>query len=486
MSTEKESPISLLKGWLLSNIVLILILTAAAAVWTWVFSSACLQFIASGAEPFRGAWNGVGHFELFGYTVNFDFEGYLDYDYYYNSWGSQFLNGIMPYTNLFNQISFGGHLYNVPYFLPPLYVYMCALGRSLPIDPFGIGLVITVFGFLTAFPIYGISSFLSKNRRVAEISVLAYLFNPVVLYYTVFEWLNPAPFVFFMTLSFFLLMRGKRISGSLAMVTAVLFKQTAIFLALPVIAFIIKRPSQPSEGETDVNPRDEFDLRGFTKTTIVVVLYLVTISIPYLLNPGNYFYYLLIRPGGVLLTNLQNLPAPGQPVTLASLLIFLGAPTPLIDIVNKAVYYGFPLVFSSITIFAVMLFRVRSDLKPETYWRRILYLALLLILTVHLFSPRGIFKYYLVALIPFLSIQSVSSMISAKADKVKASFFMILNPILLGLLILIINRYVDIVFLLLFFFGYLCHKQFSLVQEMVRDGLNLIDNKVKQLFAIED
>ena len=57
---------------------------------------------------------------------------------------------------------------------------MCGLGAALPIDPFGIGFIISLVGFLTAFPIYGLSTYLSQNKRAGLLAAATYLFLIIV------------------------------------------------------------------------------------------------------------------------------------------------------------------------------------------------------------------------------------------------------------------------------------------------------------------
>ncbi|MFW9960245.1 MAG: hypothetical protein ACFFDV_04465 [Candidatus Thorarchaeota archaeon] len=481
MFPRKEYYIGHFKEVARRNIVLILILAFAIIVWTWVFSSAASEFISTGERPFRSTWGGFGQIDLFGFTVYFNFEGYVDYDYYYYTWGEQFLRGIAPYSRIFDRSTVGFGLYNTPYFFPPLYVYMCAIGLILPFDPFGIGFLITLFGFLTAFPVYGISAYLSNNRRIAEISVLTYLFNPIVLYHTAFKWLNPAPFVFFMMLSFYLLMKGRRVSGTLAMVTAALFKQVAFFLVLPLIVILIKKQMATTSEEYEEKKKafsDVLDLKGFGKATGLAAIYVVAVSFPFLLNLRNYIHYIFEVPGGVLLTNLTELPNVGDPITPAVFLIFLGVPTQLIDIVNKGTYYSIFLGVCILIILALMLVQVRTD-NPTKYWRTMIFLTLILMLCVHIFSPRGVYKYYFVALIPFFSIQPVSSLITSKKVTPKASISMILNPILLSFLIIIPDRNVYIGMVVLILLGYLFHSAFSLVHEASSYGFHAVFRRIR-------
>lgn len=498
MTTNTDSRVFFVRQFIRTHLLFILILIVATIVWSYVFSLASTDFITGGTQPYRAVWNGSGPIDIFGFTIQVNFEGYLDYDYYYYSWGQQFVNGISPYTDAFNRIEIDGSFYNTPYFLPPLYVYMCALGIVLPIDPFGIGFLLTMFGYLTAIPIYGISTYLSQNKRVGAIAAATYLFNPLVLYYTVFEWLNPAPFVFFAMLSFFLLMRGNRLSGTLAMVVSALFKQTAFFLALPLIAYLIRKPPVDDPVVTDDElkpPGDELDLRGFAKIAIQVLIFVIAVSLPYITDISNYIFYIFQRPGGILYTNVSVLPNASQPISITVLLISVNVviqnlnaslgialpeiPESIIQLVNLGTYYTVFLILTMIPLLLLMLIHVKDDRNLRQYWSKMLFLTLILMICLHLFSPRGIYKYYCVALIPFFSILPVSKMITQKSEKMKLSIFMILNPLAFSILIQFPSRYIYLAFLLLILIGYLAHKQFSLVIELIDDGLQKIPSKLK-------
>lgn len=498
LTTNIDSRVVHVKQFIRSHLLFILILFIAAAVWSFVFSLAATDFITGGSQPYRAVWNGSDHFDLFGFTIQLNFEGYLDYDYYYYSWGQQFVSGISPYTDAFNRIEIDGSFYNIPYFFPPLYVYLCALGVILPIDPFGIGFLLSLFGYLTAIPIYGISTYLSQNKRVGAVASATYLFNPLVLYHTVFEWLNPGPFVFFAMLSFFLLMRGNRLSGTLAMVTAALFKQTAFFLALPLLAYLLRKSpvDKPVITDDELRPSgDELDLRGFAKMAIYVLIFVIAVSLPFLTDISNYIYYIFQRPGGFLLTDVSALPNVSQPISFAVILISvnlviqnlnasLGIALPLIpesmiQLVDLGTYYTVFLVLTMIPLLILMLTHVKDDWDLRQYWSKMMFLTLILMLCLHLFSPRGIYKYYCVALIPFFSILPVSKMITQKSENIGLSFFMIVNPLVFGILILFPSRYIYLAYLLLILVGYLAHKHFSLVLELLTEWLRGIPRKFR-------
>jgi hypothetical protein len=462
-------------GWR-TNRLLIIILLISAVVWAFVYGSAAQDFLSDGTQPFRGVWNGYGELNLFGYTVQYEFEGYIDYDYYYQSWSQNILNGLVPYSSSFDTIVIGGHEFDTPYFLPPLFVYLCAAGALLPLPSIGLGLLITLLGYLTSLPICGIASRLSMNNTVGALSAGTYLLNPLVLYHTAFQWLNPAPFVFFMMLSFYLLMDGRQTSGLIAMVTAALFKQIAFFLALPLIAYFIKKaPSRDGvEGVRDEKGRlisDSVDLRRFLKAVAVALIYAGAVSLPFLLDPGNYLNYILNRPGAVLYDDVTTLPSAEKPITFTVLLILIGAPEWLAQFFNVAIFYTLFLLVGLCSLLLLMLLVKKDDRDLNNYWRRLLFLTLLLLLWFHLFSPRGIYKYYLVALAPFFSIFSTSRMIGPSSEPTRPALFTVLSPALLSLALLIPSRYTYLAILLVILLGYVFYKQFSIVHGMARDGL---------------
>ena len=470
------------KKSLQSYLPLVIILCFAALVWIIVFNRAMSDFLLA------RNWNGSGQINLFGFTIPLEFEGWSDYSYYYLTWGDRFLDGYTPYTDAFNNISPDEY---VPYFFPPPYLYLCAIGNSLPMYPFGIGLLICVFGFATAFPVYGIAEYLSKNRRVGEIAVASYLLNPLILYHTAYEWLNPAPFVFFMMLSFYLLMKQHRITGTLAMVTAVFFKQTAVFMALPLIAYLLRTPppkelldyvSEPEE-EDEYIVGDNLDLRGFLQMVLLILVFGIILSLPYIFDFGNYLYYLLLKPGMTLLDSVTTLPASNIPITLAVPLIVIGAPEPLVQFVNLTTAYSVLLLISMVALSVPILFEAKDDRYLRSYWRRILFLSLLLLLAIHIFSPRGIYKYYLVALIPFFSIVNSEQMISRNIKRIQASLPMIINPLLITVVILLPNRYIYLSFLILVFLSYMLHEHFAVVySEISRPFCHTLRGIKRRLF----
>ncbi|RLI60527.1 MAG: hypothetical protein DRO93_06825 [Candidatus Thorarchaeota archaeon] len=432
------------------HLLLIVTLIGGLVFWALVFQHATTTF--AGERPLRATWTGGGDLSFLGLPFTYDWEGWADYDYYYISWADQFLNGVTPYTAEFDAIEVQGEIYNTPFFLPPLYLYLCAVGRLLPIQPYGIALLIAAFGYLTAIPLYGIVRYLSDDELTAVVAALTYLFNPIVLYHTLFNWLNPAPFTFFAVLGFYLLMRNHRYAGSLSFVTAFFFKQMAVFFALPLIAYLVKRPpfshgatpeSTGNDGDAEEGrrpPSDDLDLKSFAKVTVVVLVYAALLSIPYIFDPYNYLFRIFVRPGITHLEDLTTVPPRYVPVTIVVPFIVVGAPTWLLETIDLLAYTSVLLVIGIMPPMAMMLYEVKDDAQLRRYWRRILLFTLIMLLLAHALSPRGIYKYYCVTLVPFIVILSVSRMCGSDNESVEMTPLMLITPFVWSIAVLFLPR----------------------------------------------
>lgn len=271
------------------------------------------------------------------------------------------------------------------------------------------------------------------------------------------------------------------------MTTSALFKQTAFFFALPLIAFLLRRAPQPispdeapsGEEETKKRPEsDNLDLKGFTKIVLAVCGYAAVLSLPYILDPLNYANAIFSRVGGTYLTDLTSPPPINYPITLAVLFITIGAPEWLSEFVNQMTYYSIGLIIAMVPILAFMLKEVKDDRNLQAYWRRILFLTLLLMLCVHIFSPRGIYKYYTVALVPFFSILSTSSFCQRASDEVRVSFPMLLVPMVCSFAIMVPARTVYLLYLILILFGYIIHKSFAQTYDLVANPVKKLGQRL--------
>ena len=462
-----------------------------------IFDAAVIDYLESDRWNYRYNWLGNGDIELFGYTVQFQFEGYSDYTFYYVHWGHNMLRGVMPYCGEFGYLEMDGYVNeNGLHIFPPLTSVFYAIGIALdPVGNWGIGFLLALFGFLTVFPVYGIAKELSNNRHVGEAAALTYLLNPNVLYHTLYLWMNPAPFIFFWFSGFYMLVRVNRHAGTLLIVTAALFKQTAWFMGIPLVVYLILRsrdettevkeqsecteqPEQQemeSEDESEIlddkaqnpllkiyNRLNEFlDIKNFAVSVIIVITFVAAIVYPFYLAQPQMLDHLALGAGGFPLESFTELPNYPSPMRLQVLAVLLGLPE-LAQFLDFIVFYGFLLTFG-VMLFAGLLFLVpkRSN-SMKHYFRHILLLTMFMMLWVHLAGPRGVYKYYFVLFAPFFSIFASTRMVSSKEEQVPFSLSMLYMPICLSLMILIPSRNVYFFGVILIFIGYFLAEQIGI------------------------
>ena len=444
-------------------------------VWTVVFNIAVIDYVNTSSWNSRTVWLGPigspGHVEIFGFSIYYQFEGYSDYSFYYVHWGYNLLNGVMPYSDAFGYLDMNGIINeNGHYMFPPFTAYLYGAGILLSnlmgIQNWGIGIFIAAFGFLTAIPTYGIARDLSGNPRVGEIAALTYLLNPMVIYYIDYLWLNPSPFYFFFFTGFYALIKERRHTGTLLIVAAALFKQTAWFLGIPLVVYLLMKKRAPNEAEDGVNalesadeseePQAEkstwqefkevfdpllayIDLRAFIVSVIVVLLFVGAVILPFLVAQPWFFDFWRISFGARVYENYTELPSYGVPMRLSGIWIANGDPG-IAAIVDSLIVSGAPLVFSVVLVTGMMFMTPKMEGNEAGYMRRLLYSTLLIMLLVTLFGPRGVYKYYASMFGPFFSIVSSARMTQLEGGRVPVSTSMIWAPILCSLAIFIPDR----------------------------------------------
>jgi hypothetical protein len=451
-------------------------------VWALVFNAAVVDYTATHTWTSRASWLGPlpdpDTVFVFGFDIEYQLEGYSDYTFYYVHWGYNFLHGTMPYTPDFGYLEMdgitnenGAHMF--PPFTSYLYAFGIWLGNLYGWENWGIGLLIAVFGYLTALPIYGIAKELSSNRRVGEVAALTYLLNPLVLYHTDFLWFNPAPFVFFFFAGFYMLIKDRRMTGTLLIVTAALFKQSAWFLGIPLIVYLLVRRREKAVEHPEVvaisddeqeekqkertksrplleSLNDYFDLRGFAISVIVVLAFIGAVMLPFLIATPDFFNYWRLALGSFSFENFDD-PLPyNQPMRVQALLIMFDMPeqAELLDIVIKS---GGPMIFAVIMGLGLMVLKDRYVGEERLYLRRILFMTFMMMLLVNIVGARGVFKYYFVAIVPFFSIFSSARMIRGTGEHVPFSASMVLLPIPLTLMILLPDRNFYMLYVIIIF-----------------------------------
>jgi hypothetical protein len=345
-----------------------------------IFHYASLSYLLLGQHPSFGI-----HFEVGEY--------YSDFTYYYMAFVRLFVQGNLPYTTA---------LYTIDdiqvYIYPPLYLYIttafyyipsdllfpdivftaASLGRDL--DFLRVGFAFIVFDLATCVLMYITARRLTTNRVIPVVVLLLYALNPVSLWWGNYLWLSTPIHTFFLVLGFYFMIRGDLRWAALWITIATMVKQTAAFL-LPVILFLEYRHGMK---------------RVLTSLGIMMGVALV-LSMPYLLfypldylravvsGMGSYWFY-------------ETPPAATHPVPISTLAVFW--PEPFKFIVITVVSNGIPWAVS-LGLFWLLAYLIPE--QPERRYReQVVFLALLLSLALHLFWSRGIYKYYLIALLPFL------------------------------------------------------------------------------------
>jgi hypothetical protein len=478
--------------FLLEYGILIVILVVGLYVWVTIFQAAVVDYLDSDHWVTRHVWLGPGvnpgEFDLFGFTIYYQFEGYSDYSFYYVHWGHNMLNGVLPYSGDFGKIVIDGvSNANGAYMFPPLTVILYAIGILIPVTEWGIGLLLAAFGYLTVFPVYGLGKELSGNRHVGEVAAFTYILAPNVLYHTTFLWMNPSPFIFFFFFGFYMLVIGQRHLGTLLIVTSALFKQTAWLLGIPLVVYLLMK-AQPAKSNEEATPpktpatasngngassdapkpklrnsiakilRDYFDLREFAVSVLLVLGFAAAIFYPFFVANPNLWNFLRLAFGGFKMDSFTEIPGYGSPMRLQVLFVVAGLPT-LAEIVDYIVYSGGLLIMGVLIFWGLMMLEPKYEGQRHVYLRRILFFTLLMMLWVNITGPRGVFKYYFTLFAPFFSIYSSTTMCTSMEEKVKFSTSMIWLPFLFSLMILIPARNIYLAYVIAIFVGYLFSKK---------------------------
>ncbi|MFX0077956.1 MAG: hypothetical protein ACFE8O_01840 [Candidatus Hermodarchaeota archaeon] len=345
-----------------------------------IFHYASISYLLLGRHPTFDI-----HFEVGEY--------YSDFTFYYMNFVRLFVQGNLPYTEA---------LYTIDgiqvYIYPPLYLYIltafyyipsdllfpdivftaATLGRDL--DFLRVGFVFIVFDLATCVLIYITARKLTTNRAIPVVVMSLYALNPVSLWWGNYLWLSTPIHTFFLVLGFYFMIRGDLRWAALWITVATMVKQTAAFL-LPVILFLEYRQGMK---------------RVLTSLGIMMGVALV-LSMPYLLlYPLDYLRAVMSGMGSY--RPYDTPPAPTFPVPISTLAIYW--PEPFKFIVFTAVSNGIPWAVS-LGGFWILAFLIPEQHERQ-YREQIVLLALLLSLALHLFLARGIYKYYLIALLPFL------------------------------------------------------------------------------------
>ncbi len=394
-------------------------LIIAAVIRIFIFLHAVIDYNTIGSP-----WLGNGSYTFLGITIHFEFEGYTDYSFYYTRWVDAFINGAIPYAS---------QLDNLWYFYPPMYLYIITLGRLiLPVNQFwDVGVVIALLDYLMAFPVYGIANNIFHNKKYATIAAISVLFNPINLFYSTYLWLNTPVFIFFWLVGFYFMTKEQYKYAAIFIGIAAMTKQIAFFLVLPLLAAALKKEY------------DKIDLYKFIKTIIILAATVLIISTPYIFINVDYIHDIISKASGFLYTDLDKLPNYSSPIQFEIPFIFLNAPLEIRMALAILVATDILLLITLLNSFYFMLMTKKETNNDPMFYRKLLFITMIMFMLVHLFSPRGCYKYYWVAITPFWALFNYPSAFEQKSNiNIKGASIGFLKVISFSLIIMMLSRYI--------------------------------------------
>jgi len=312
-------------------------------------------------------------------------ELYNDYQFFYVYWIPELFNGVWPYSN-----EMLGYIY------PPLWIYSVSIFGYVP--PWLPGLILFSFNVLTGILIYKIAYTLFGDEKRSTFVMLLYLLNPITALYGSFMWLNPTPFVFFVVLAFQQALEKKERNVFVAIAIATLYKQFAVIF-FPILSLLfIKHNAEVGSRKGVIH---------FLKHTILYAGIVGVISLPFLiLSFDNFVGRMFITGSSMGIYNF--VPGLSMTVQFNTFFLWLGFPEWFTNIIAFLLLYFVPLIISGIIIYLSYRSykpKINAVEEPEMHFRLLFTKALLwsftLVMVVQTFYPRGSYKFYLLALIPF-------------------------------------------------------------------------------------
>ncbi len=307
-------------------------------------------------------------------------EHFDDWTWYYEVFVERFLQGYPLYTPQNYEMIPGYQTY----IYPPLFLYWILIFSVFP-GEFSLVAGIVFFDIITASCLFIIAYRVTHSTSRAFIAALVYYLNPIALWWTDFLWFGEACYTAMLILGFLFLLEDHFLYASLFMGLAVMTKQVAIvFVPILLILTILKKK------ET------------FVYSVVILLGIFLLFSMPYLiLMPNDYLYFITSGAGAFLYLN--EMPPFNSPVQLFASFWFL--PAAFRNVIAIAVYSFVPLVVTLGLVYAGTLYF--ADLKSENRRYLLVNIGLFTSLGFLTFFPRGIFKWYLVGLIPFFTLAMV-------------------------------------------------------------------------------
>lgn len=380
----------------------------------------------------------------------FHIEMYSDFKFFYIEWIAELREGYLPYTeNYFN------------YIYGPLFVLTLGLFSFLPIPIWSIALPFLLSVFGTGYFVFLIVFKITNNNKRAIYSMMAYFLNPFTLLYSSYLWINPSIFVFFVVLSFYFALVEQKYLSIISLGIATMYKQFAIIFFPILILLLIKQRKNVKFSNNKSFPK----IKALMWYSFIYGAVLLSISLPFLLTiPDRYIFSFFFTNTTFYLDSVTTINYNlSYPVNFNMFFILISLPKTVTDFIGLLLIYY---VFLGSSLLAIYLYflrykkyrttRVTSNGLNTNLITMALFLSMLVIICVHLFYPRGSYKFYLILLTPFISI--FFDMRDVRFLKCKENFHFkkkYLMPIIISWIIFFCYRYVYFMLLLAWLFYFI-------------------------------
>ena len=315
-------------------------------------------------------------------------ELYNDYQFFYLSWIPSLWEYGWPYS---------AHL--PVYLYPPLWIYTVGIFRSTP--PWLPGIVLFSFNVATGILVYKIAKSVSTNEKKATVAMLIYLLNPITVGYGSFMWLNPTIFVFFSTLSFYFALNNRTNLSVVSLGVATLYKQFAVIF-FPIIAMLLIKQVVDCTRKTVIIQ--------FLKHTLLYGMIVGLVSLPFLIITPNEFFSQVLGSNSLSLAQLTNFNSNLTiPVHFNSFFLWLFGSSIFTDITAQLLQRYILLALCGIVVYGAYAtygghHNEESLVDTKKIFMKAILWSFIAVLCLHTFFPRGVYKFYLLALMPFAAL----------------------------------------------------------------------------------
>ncbi|MGY5870882.1 MAG: hypothetical protein RTV72_01415 [Candidatus Thorarchaeota archaeon] len=315
-------------------------------------------------------------------------ELYNDYQYFYLSWIPNLWEGAWAYSSALSV-----------YLYPPLWIYTVGLFGSTP--PWVPGTVLFLFNMLTGILVYKIAEIITNNEKKSLLAMMIYLLNPITVGYGSFMWLNPTPFVFFVMLSFYFALTNEVEMSIVALGLATLYKQFAVIF-FPIIVLLLIKQKSDSTLKTSIIQ--------FLKHTVIYTLVVGLVSLPFLIfSPDAFLGQMFGASQGQFERLTYFIPDLWMTVHFNTFFLWLFGSSFVTNILAWLIHNFVLLALCGLVAYGAFATYHRyrenesSNDTSELFMKAILW-SFIAILCLQTFFPRGVYKFYLLILMPFASL----------------------------------------------------------------------------------